>query len=193
MKKTFSKNEVAVIMALPSESQSLLENAGIQIHYCGIGKINAAFKTTEVILKHKPKLILNLGTAGSPKFKTHSLIECSGYVQRDMDISPLGFAIGETPMDPIKGLIEAQEVVSNYEKGICGTGDSFEIGATKISCDLVDMEAYAIAKSCLKLETAFMAFKYITDGSDKEAHKDWVANLAPAAQALLRVYQEIVK
>jgi adenosylhomocysteine nucleosidase len=29
----------------------------------------------------------------------HSLVEVITFVQRDMDVSPLGFAVGVTPMD----------------------------------------------------------------------------------------------
>ncbi len=189
----FGSEDVALIMALPGESQGLFEKQNIQIHFCGIGKINAALKATEIIHKFKPKHILNLGTAGSHKFATHSLIECVGFVQRDMDLSPLGFPHGETPMDPIKGLIQVPSKKLSLPVGVCGTGDAFEVGRPKIECDLVDMEAYAIAKACKTFGVEFTAVKYITDGSDDNAHNDWRENLRPAAQALLEVYQRIVK
>ena len=38
------KDQLALIMALPSESKGLFEQAGITVHYSGIGKVNAAFK-----------------------------------------------------------------------------------------------------------------------------------------------------
>lgn len=178
-------------MALPIESQRAFENAGIEVHYCGIGKVNAAFKTTELLMSRSIKQILNLGTAGSHKFTTHSLVECIGFVQRDMDLSPLGFPRGETPQDPIKGKLVV-DPISRYPNGVCGTGDVFEISTPKLECDLVDMEAYAMAKVCKKLGVGFHSFKYITDGSDDQAHKDWIENLKPASIALLGVYQELV-
>lgn len=97
----------ALIMALPSESKGLFEQAGIQVHYSGIGKVNAAFKAYEVIQRTGCKILFNLGTAGSSYFDTHSLVEVSSFVQRDMDVSPLGFVPGITPMDEeIPGCIE---------------------------------------------------------------------------------------
>ena len=36
--------DTALIMALPNESKGLFEQAGIEVHYSGIGKINAALK-----------------------------------------------------------------------------------------------------------------------------------------------------
>ena len=62
----------ALIMALPSESKGLFEQAGIQVHYSGIGKVNAAFKAYEVIQRTGCKILFNLGTAGSSPLKpTH--------------------------------------------------------------------------------------------------------------------------
>ena len=176
-------------MALPVETQKLFDD--VEHHYCGIGKINAAFKTTELILKTGCEHIINLGTAGSHRFPTHSLIEISSVVQRDMDLSPLGFPLGQTPMDDIKGAIECVTLFPELPKGICGTGDRFEIGKPNLACDLVDMEAYAIAKVCKKMQVGFSAYKYITDGSDDQAHKDWIENLKPASKKLREIFDLI--
>ena len=155
--------------------------------------MNAAFKTTEVILKTGCSHVINLGTAGSHHFPTHSLIECSHVVQRDMDLTPLGVAIGQTPMDELPGTIECQTFFSDLKKGICGTGDRFETTAPAIKCELMDMEAYAMAKVCKKLGVSFSAYKYITDGSDEKAHKDWIENLKPASMALKNIFDRLFK
>lgn len=91
--------KVALIMAIPDESKGLFEQAGIRVHYSGIGKINAAFSAFDVIQKTGCDVLLNLGSAGSATFDAHTLVEVSQVVQRDMDVSPLGFAIGTTPLD----------------------------------------------------------------------------------------------
>lgn len=189
----FSINDVALIMALPMESQGLFEKENIPVHFCGIGKVNAAATAMDVIHKTKCKVMLNLGTAGSSKFKTHDLVEISSFVQRDMDLSPLGFKVGETPFDPIPGKIDLIPYFSHLPKGVCGTGDTFETGAPKVACDLVDMEGYAIAKVCRKMGVQLISLKYITDGADHKAHEDWAANLIPGAQALLSHYKQMVR
>lgn len=181
---------LGIIIALPQESQGEFERAKINVHYCGIGKVNATHKTMEMILRHNYDVILNLGTAGSHRFATHTLVECNSYVQRDMDLSPLGMPRGITPMDDIPGKIEGTRISQLAHHGICGTGDSFEIGPPKVDCDLVDMEAFAIAKVCKKMQIPFHAVKYITDGSDESAHKNWIENLKPASQALLKFYRD---
>lgn len=187
----WKNTDLLVIMALPSESQGLFEAANIDVYYCGIGKVNAAFRATELILKYKPWRVLNLGTAGSHKYNTHEMIECKSFVQKDMDITPLGFPLGQTPLDEIPGAIEVTTFTS-LKKGVCGTGDVFEVGPPRLPCDLVDMEAYALAKVCKKLQVEFTAIKYITDGSDPHSKEDWIKNLKPAAENLLKIYQDIV-
>lgn len=185
-------SDLALIMALPNESKGLFEQAGVQVHYSGIGKVNAAFKAFDVIQKTGCKTLLNLGSAGSSQFDAHALVEVSTFVQRDMDVSPLGFAVGVTPMDddhPAEIHLEAY--FPHLEKGICGTGDSFETGIPKVPCDLVDMEGYAIAKVCKKLGVRFISVKYITDGANDTAHLDWEENLLLGAQKLLKLYQTV--
>jgi len=182
--------DIALIMALPNESKGLFEQAGIDVHYSGIGKINAAFKAFEVIQKTGCKTLINLGSAGSSHFDAHSLVEVVTFVQRDMDVSPLGFAVGVTPMDDeIPAEIHTQAHFELLPKGICGTGDSFETGVPKVSCNLVDMEAYALAKVCQKLGVRLISVKYITDGANDTAHLDWEENLLLGAQKLLALYQ----
>ena len=185
-------SDLALIMALPNESKGLFEQAGVQVHYSGIGKVNAAFKAFDVIQKTGCKTLLNLGSAGSSQFDAHALVEVTTFVQRDMDVSPLGFAVGVTPMDddhPAEIHLEAY--FPHLEKGICGTGDSFETGIPKVPCDLVDMEGYAIAKVCKKLGVRFISVKYITDGANSTAHLDWEENLLLGAQKLLKLYQTV--
>lgn len=188
----FNINEVATIMALPGESQGLFEKENIPVYFSGIGKVNAALTAADVIFKTNCKILINLGTAGSSKFNTHDLIEVSSFVQRDMDISPLGFQIGETPFDPIPYEITFPTYFAELPKGICGTGDSFETGATKIPCDLVDMEGYALAKVCRRLGVQLISLKYITDGADHNAHIDWKDNLLPGAKKLLEYHRKLV-
>ena len=185
-------SDLALIMALPNESKGLFEQAGIQVHYSGIGKVNAAFKAFEVIQKTGCKTLLNLGSAGSSQFDAHALVEVTTFVQRDMDVSPLGFAVGVTPMDddhPAE--IHLESYFQHLEKGICGTGDSFETGTPKVACHLVDMEGYAIAKVCKKLGVRLISVKYITDGANDTAHLDWEENLLLGAQKLLKLYQTV--
>ncbi len=189
MKKN-TGSETIILMALQSESNGSIEQLGHLVYFTGIGKLNAAHSATKLIYETKCRRILNLGSAGSSGFKTHEIIECTGFVQRDMNLCPLGYEIGETPFDDIPHLIKVDSQVADLKKGVCGTGDNFAVGPGtlgSLNYDLVDMEAYAIAKVCKKMSIEFVSIKYITDGADHQAHNDWKENLARAAVGLVDV------
>ena len=85
------------------------------------------------------KTIINYGTSGAVG-NLSGLIEPTGFVDRDMDVRPLGFELGQTPFE---------EGIRIGHKGIIvGSGDTFATSTPEIKCDLVDMEAYAIARVC---------------------------------------------
>lgn len=183
---------IALIMALPNESKGLFEAAGITVHYSGIGKVNAAFKAFEVIQKTQCDVLLNLGSAGSSYFNAHELVEVKQFVQRDMDVSALGFELGYTPVDhDFPAAIDLEPYFTHLSTGICGTGDNFETSAPKVPCNLVDMEGYALAKVCKRLNVRLVSVKYITDGANDTAHLDWEENLLLGANKLLKLYQSM--
>src|ERR1700683_3092707 len=92
-------------MALEREGQGKLEDLGFEVVYCGLGKVNAAHRLTRRLVEaslqgHSFPYVLNLGSAGSHSFPTGSLVAADRFVQRDMDVTGLGFALGETPFEP---------------------------------------------------------------------------------------------
>jgi len=154
------------------------ETIGLDYFYhIGVGKINAIYNTLKLINIHKPKLIINYGTAGAINIRLNGIVECTKFYQRDMDVRGLDFELGETPFDKIKEIITSKEGYS------CGTGDSFVNKKIDMEVDVVDMEAYAIAKVCKLENIEFKCFKYISDNADKNADNDWNKNLAKGASA----------
>ena len=53
--------------------------------------------------------------------------------------------------------------------------------------DLVDMEAYAIAKVCKLENIGFRCFKFISDNADEDANIDWNENLKLGANAFKKI------
>ena len=140
-------------------------------NYTGVGKINATYNSLRLIHKFKPKIIINYGTAGAINCKLKGIIECTKFYQRDMDVRSLNFKLGETPFDKTKEIIISEKGYS------CGTGDSFVNKKIDMKVDVVDMEAYAIAKVCKLENIEFKCFKYISDNADLKAKIDWHKNL----------------
>jgi adenosylhomocysteine nucleosidase len=144
-------------------------------NHTGAGKINATYYVTKLILQYKPLEIINFGTAGSLKKNLNGLIECTKFYQRDMDARGLNFALGETPFDEINEIILSKNGYS------CGSGDSFVTSNIEMAVDVVDMEAYAIAKICKKENIKFRCFKFISDEANENAKLDWIENCRKGA------------
>ena len=179
-----NKDDILIVCALEIETQGQLED--YDILYTGVGKVNATFKLTkrlsgEVVSGFAPKLVINYGTAGSRKIKKKTLVDCTKFVQRDMDVTGLGFMRGETPFEDAPPLMldfGITEYNNIRRRATCGSGDSFVEDRTQYYGEVVDMEAYALAKVCYNYKIPFVSFKYITDGADEQAHEDWEKNLA---------------
>jgi adenosylhomocysteine nucleosidase len=154
------------------------ETVGLNyFHHIGVGKINVTYNLSKLIYKYKPTKVINYGTAGAIKKGLSGIVECTKFYQRDMDVRGLlDLKLGETPFDNINEIMNSDEGYS------CGSGDSFVNNQIEMDVDLVDMEAYALAKVC-KLESIdFKCFKYISDNADDSASIDWIENCKKGAK-----------
>ncbi len=162
------------------ETQGQLD--GYDVLYTGVGKVNATYKLTQHFGKHGSHipydLVINYGTAGSRKYQQGELVDCTKFVQRDMDVTGLGFIKYQTPFEkniPIQLDYDHVDFNPIGKKALCGSGDSFVQEET--IGDVVDMESYALAKVCKLYDVPFISFKYITDGADGDAGIDWEENV----------------
>jgi adenosylhomocysteine nucleosidase len=177
-----NKDDILIVCALEIETQGQLKDWNVL--YTGVGKVNATFELTQKFGKygsHIPyKIVINYGTAGSRKIKKKTLVDCTKFIQRDMDVTGLGFMKGETPFEdnPPITIKSTSEFNPIGRKASCGSGDSFVEDRTNYYGEVVDMEAYALAKVCYHYDIPFISFKYITDGADEQSHEDWEQNLA---------------
>jgi adenosylhomocysteine nucleosidase len=181
-------------MALPQESRGELERAGADLLYTGVGKVNAAASLARCLAERRcagnaPLIVVNLGTAGSRTLAAHSLVGCNRFAQRDMDVSGLGFAPGVTPFDDTPAIIEFPGVFGHLPQKLCSTGDSFATQHHAVDADVVDMEAFALARVCRAEGISFACAKYITDGADGNAAVHWEMALEAASRSLASVYR----
>lgn len=185
-------------MALEIESHGLFAQRGIPVLYTGLGKVNAAYRLARALGEHRAAhgalpTVVNFGTAGSPTLSAGSVVACRRFVQRDMDVSGLGFALGTTPFEEVPPILEFAPMFPRLAEGVCGTGDRFETGKPLVACDVIDMEAYALAKVCYLEGAEFGAVKFVTDGADGNAGVDWQANLPRAARAFVDHYAQLLE
>jgi adenosylhomocysteine nucleosidase len=183
-----------VVMALPIEAQGRFEAEGVSVLFTGIGKVNAAYRLTRSLAEARggvAPLVVNFGTVGSRRFATGSVVGCCRFAQRDMDVTGLGFAPRETPFEDVPRELEFPAVFGDLPHGVCGSGDRFESAGAAPEFDVVDMEAYALAKVCHLEGVPFACAKYVTDGADAAAADDWAANLPRAAEAFVSLYRTL--
>lgn len=185
---------VLPVLALRAESDGVFEAAGVPVLYCGVGKINAAFALTRALRRYAHAglalpLVANFGSAGSRTHAAGTLVACHELVQRDMDVRGLGFALGVTPFDDIPARLVFAPRFPSLPSAVCGSGDSFATTACEMLCDVVDMEAYALAKVCWLEGAVFACVKYITDAADHDAADHWQSNVHRAAEAFLGLHR----
>ncbi len=171
-----------VLIALADEAPALSKLP--HVFQTGVGKVNAAIAAARLIERYRPKRIWNFGTAGGLTVG-NGLHRCTRFLQRDMQVTALGFSPGETPF-------ESNIVLDLGDHGLtCSSGDSFVTTATcEFAADLVDMEAYALAKACLASSTEFHCYKYISDRADDDSHLDWRANIHRGEPYYVSVLQQ---
>jgi adenosylhomocysteine nucleosidase len=185
-----------VIVALRAETADVFETAGIAVVYCGVGKVNAAMVLADQLALYKFQqqpmpLVINFGSAGSRRFPTGAMVACHEFVQRDMDVSGLGFELGVTPFDEAPARLSFAPLFAQLPAGVCGSGDSFATVDVALECAVVDMEAYALAKVCWHHQARFACVKYVTDGADHGAADDWQRNVHKAADEFLRLFAAV--
>ena len=157
-----------------------------RIVYTGVGKVNAAIEGIKNYHIYQPFIAINYGTAGTLNQAISGLVEVGQCYERDMDVRPLGFAIGQTPFEDAIGLS------FGYEGVTCSSGDNFVTDTPELNSDIVDMEAYALAKVAKKVGCDFRCFKYISDSADGEAAADWQENQRRGAKHFVDHFLRVV-
>jgi adenosylhomocysteine nucleosidase len=191
-----NKNDILIVCALEQETVSELED--YQTLYTGVGKVNATLKLTQRLhsshlhyLPLMPKLVINYGTAGSRELPIGELVDCTRFIQRDMDATQFGFFKGQTPFEdseivldfrnkPLNADYRREHHINTIKKHlVCGSGDNFvdNVENEIEMIDVFDMEAYALAKVCYHYDIPFISFKYITDNANEHSPGDWKDNL----------------
>ena len=173
-----------------SGSQFIMGHAGrheIILTQSGIGKVNAAIRTFELIDKYHPDIVINSGVAGGIDKETRvmDMVVGTDVVYHDVWCGE-GNEYGQVQglPDRFAGNKELVEKVLNANQGkrvygglIC-SGDKFitdrselnEIKGKFADGLAVDMESGAIAQVCHIYGVPFISFRIISDTPGAEAH-----------------------
>tara|TARA_B100000963_G_scaffold361763_1_gene399358 strand:- start:3029 stop:3589 length:561 start_codon:yes stop_codon:yes gene_type:complete len=179
------KNEFdnIILIALEQEAPNMAKWGNV--FFTGVGKVNAGITAGKLIEKYQPKVVWNFGTAGGISVSS-GIHEMKNFVQRDMLCSELGFGIGQTPFES-DGIISFGDPIDDM---CCSSGDNFVSGDADLGiiADVVEMEAYAIAKACKLANVDFKCYKYVSDQADENASKDWHETVADGEQFYMNTY-----
>lgn len=182
-----------LLVALEAELPYKLAPKNYKVIYTGVGKVNAAFEATRAIaeahsLGFHPE-VYNYGTVGSCNPDLTGMHRITRFVQRDMNAEPQA-PRGVTPFEA--GLPYLDFSLDMTHGLTLGTGDQFvhelEPWLVNNNVDVVDMEAYAIAHVCKRMNAQFTCYKYITDyvGTPHQADT-WQQNVANGVGEILKV------
>jgi adenosylhomocysteine nucleosidase len=181
-----------VVIALEAELPQELPDGYYKI-VTGVGKLNAAIElcTRIAVMPNSITEVINYGTAGivSKKPLIGQLVQPDVIIQRDMLAEPqaprgvVPFEQGDT----------AGPILLNTDTNITlGTGDSFVMDTDPwfdyASIDLVDMEAYALAKVARRYNIPFKCYKYVSDFADENAADTWQENVDKGADYFLKTF-----
>ncbi len=217
--------KVAIVSAMPEELKPVLEVVNIKkeekfgipqkfieakykdndLVLCvgGIGKVNAAISTTRLIEKYNPDVLIMIGVAGAlnPSLKIGDIVVAKDAVYHDVDVTPLGYKIGEVPETGIiwKG---DEDLVKDFENickenlkdkkvlvGRIASGDQFVASKDKANwiretfqADAIEMESASFYHTLNLYGKKGVVLRAISDSADEEANIDFPTFLNEVSQ-----------
>ena len=161
----------------------------VVVQQCGIGKVNAAIGTMEMIGKHHPNIIISTGCAGGhgEGVRVQDVVVSTELCYHDVYC---GTAIGQSVYGQVQGMparFQADPVLlevainthqpspithhPTLHQGLIVTGDWFVDSREKMreilghfpEAKAVDMESAAIAQTCYRMGVPFISFRTISD------------------------------
>ena len=164
--------ELQQLRPLFPEDKVILEKSGI-------GKVNAAIQTVELIRQHKPDVIISTGCAGGngDDINVQDVVVSTQLAYHDVYC---GEAIGHSVYGQVQGLparfeadphLLSKAQQTGAKPGLIVTGDWFVDTKEKMreiighfpEAKAVDMESAAIAQACYIYKVPFISFRVISD------------------------------
>ena len=184
-----------VVASSSSELFGFTQTDSLLAHPLGVGKSLSAVNATTLIHTLQPKRVILVGTCGAvdETLKVGDLIIAKKVIQHDLDLSRFGLKRGysfdehasivgpltcdTTFFSPLK---ETKHSNTIYWDKTIGCGDIFVVSETRLkdpfiqqTCDVVDMESYAVALASQTLNIPFSLMKVVSDTSKGHRSKSY--------------------
>lgn len=171
-----------LVFAHADEAECFAE-AGVPHLVTGVGKINATLSLSQALLSAEPGAISRvvvLGTAGAigDEARLDTVYQVTGVVQHDYSLpSPKITPAGQT-LAPNTATIATGDVFVQ--------DDAQRASISALGATLVDMESYAYAVVCERLEVPLQLFKVPSDFADSSTTQDeWDGVVVSKSRQLL--------
>jgi adenosylhomocysteine nucleosidase len=193
---------ILIVAAMESEIKEIIQFQKDQTIICqtGIGKVNAAAKLTEYIMKHHIEAIYNFGFAGaSDKYQVGDVVLVKDATYHDFDLTLFGYEKGQVPGFPtyfksdITLVEKIKSKIPNIKEETLYTGDYFM--TEKKTFDFVcDMEGAALYQTAWIHQIPIVSLKVISDivGMDQHYESYQRFEEQQGAKALYQLYQTLI-
>ena len=173
----------------------ILRGQNVVVTRSGIGKVNAAVTTSELITEFDADSLIFTGIAGAvhPELEPSDVVISTSLVQHDVDLT--AFGMDEGHMSGFKSrqfhadlkLIDQATAAANsvvgrgrVHSGIIATGDQFIADKDEVkeiydefNAMAVEMEGAAVAQVALLYNKPLVVIRTISDKADRSAHSDY--------------------
>ena len=169
-----------------------LDGLEVLVTVGGIGKVNAAMTTISLLSAGATQVVFT-GVAGGvhPSLKVGDIVVSSDCLQHDVDVTALGYRLGEIPGENLswpadEGLqalaLEAAHEVEgvNVTGGRVVSGDVFVASPEKVQwlwqtfgAACAEMEGAAVAQVCARHGVPFVVIRSVSDTADGGADVDY--------------------
>ena len=182
--KPIAGKTVLFVMAADAEYGVFLRTR-ISPLMTGVGPVEAAVVLTKELPRLSshddlPDLVVSLGSAGSASLEQAEIYQVSAVSYRDMDASAFGFEKGKTPFLDLPVSVELPLRIPGIPAATLSTGANVVSGAAyqSIDAEMVDMETFAILRTCQSFNIPLIGLRGISDGRHDVNHiDDWTQYL----------------
>ncbi|WP_095588008.1 5'-methylthioadenosine/S-adenosylhomocysteine nucleosidase [Actibacterium ureilyticum] len=165
----------------------------------GVGPVEGAVATTHALAQMRaagaaPDLVISIGSAGSARLRKTDIYQVGQVGYRDMDASPLGFEKGITPFLDMPAVLPLPLRVADLPTASLSTGANIVSGAAYdgIDADMVDMETFAILRTCHRFNLPLIALRGVSDGDAELSDvTDWTEYLHIIDEKLAAIVDRI--
>jgi nucleoside phosphorylase len=173
-----------VVVAIGTEAAHLHH---LDVVLTGVGKVSAAVAVTRAIAEHRPSFVLNVGTAGALRDGLEGPHRIGRVLEHDVDHAFLRTLTGEDSVGEIE--------LDPGEPTTLATGDAFiSDPAVRLllgeRADLVDMEGFAVARSCQAAGVECRMVKVVSDTASEDAARSWKAEADRTARLIAQVVDQ---